>query len=148
MPNFLYTEREGGRMTTAAASEGRQVARGDSLSGPAFALFLKIAELWGLGPPEARVLLGSIPESTFYKYLKAPQTAHLSHDTLARISHLLGIYKAINLLLPRAESADAWVRRPNDAPLFKGRSALDYMLGGEFEDIAAVRRYLDAERGW
>jgi hypothetical protein len=135
-------------MTTAAASEGRQVARGDSLSGPAFALFLKIAELWGLGPPEARVLLGSIPESTFYKYLKAPQTAHLSHDTLARISHLLGIYKAINLLLPRAESADAWVRRPNDAPLFKGRSALDYMLGGEFEDIAAVRRYLDAERGW
>jgi uncharacterized protein (DUF2384 family) len=109
---------------------------------------LRIAELWRLGPAEGRVLLGSIPESTYYKYQKAPRTARLSHDTLARISHLLGIYKAINLLLPRAESADAWVRRPNVAPLFKGKSALEFMLGGEFEDIAAVRRYLDAERGW
>ena len=134
-------------MSVATRDDGH-AARGARLSAPAFALFLKIAELWGLAPAEARVLLGSIPESTFYKYIKAPHTAHLSHDTLARISHLLGIYKSINLLLPRAESADAWVRRPNAAPLFKGRSALEYMLGGEFEDIASVRRYLDAERGW
>jgi hypothetical protein len=132
----------------AAAAREDDPAKSARLASPAFALFLKIAELWDLTPLEARVLLGSLPESTFYKYQKAPQSAHLSHDTLARISHLLAIYKAINLLLPRAESADAWVRRPNDAPLFKGRSALDYMLGGEFEDIAAVRRYLDTQRGW
>ena len=118
------------------------------LSPPAFAVFQKIAALWELTPPEARVLLGGLPESTYFKYLKAPRTARLSHDTLGRISHVLAIYKALNLLLPRAESADAWVRRPNDAPLFKGRSALDYMLGGNFDDIAAVRRYLDMERGW
>jgi uncharacterized protein (DUF2384 family) len=118
------------------------------LSGPAFDVFLKIAALWELTPPEARVLLGGVPESTYFKYQKAPQTARLSHDTLGRISHVLAIYKALNLLLPRAESADAWVRRPNDAPLFKGRSALDYMLGGNFDDVAAVRRYLDTERGW
>jgi hypothetical protein len=134
-------------MRTAAAAED-DPAKSARLSGPAFQLFLNIAALWGLTPAESRVLLGSLPESTFYKYQRAPQAAHLSHDTLARISHLLAIYKAINVLLPRAESADAWVRRPNEAPLFKGRSALEYMLGGEFEDIAAVRRYLDAERGW
>jgi hypothetical protein len=136
-------------MTNAArARERGESAKTERLSGPAFALFLKIAELWALTPPEARVLLGSLPESTFFKYQKAPQNARLSHDTLARISHLLGIYKSINLLLPRTESADAWVRLPNDAPLFKGRSALEYMLGGEFEDIAAVRHYLDTQRGW
>jgi hypothetical protein len=135
-------------MTTATTLRDERGPSNERLSGPAFTLFLKIAELWGLAPAEARVLLGSLPESTFYKYQKAPQSARLSHDTLARISHLLGIYKALNLLLPRAESADAWVRRPNDAPLFKGRSALDYMLGGDFEDIAAVRRYLDTQRGW
>jgi hypothetical protein len=135
-------------MPTAATARKDDPATSERLSGPAFMLFLKIAELWALTPLEARVLLGSLPESTFYKYQKTPQTARLSHDTLARISHLLGIYKAINLLLPRAESADAWVRRPNDAPLFKGRSALDYMLGGDFEDIADVRRYLDTQRGW
>jgi hypothetical protein len=135
-------------MRTAAVARPEDPAKSARLSGPAFAAFLRIAELWGLSPAESRVLLGSLPESTFYKYQKAPESARLSHDTLARISHLLAIYKAINLLLPRAESADAWVRRPNDAPLFKGRSALKYMLGGEFEDIAAVRRYVDAERGW
>jgi hypothetical protein len=141
----LYNENA--TMTSSAAPR-EDAAKSARLSGPAFELFLKIAESWALTPAEARVLLGSLPESTFYKYQKAPGSAHLSHDTLARISHLLAIFKAINVLLPRAESADAWVRRPNDAPLFKGRSALEYMLGGEFEDIAAVRRYLDAERGW
>ena len=136
-------------MTISALIRDRDdAARAERLSGPAFTLFLKIAELWGLSAAESRVLLGGLPESTFFKYQKSPQSARLSHDTLARISHVLGIYKALNVLLPRAESADAWVRRPNDAPLFKGRSALDYMLGGEFEDIAAVRRYLDRERGW
>jgi hypothetical protein len=120
----------------------------EHLSGTALTLFLKIAALWQLTPAESRVLLGGLPESTFFKYQKSPQSARLSHDTLARISHVLGIYKSINMLLPRAEQADAWVRRANDAPLFKGRSALDYMLGGDFEDIAAVRRYLDTERGW
>jgi hypothetical protein len=136
-------------MTISALIRDRDdAAKTERLSGPAFALFLKIAELWKLTPAESRVLLGALPESTFFKYQKSPQSARLSHDTLARISHLLGIYKAVNMLLPRAESADAWVRQPNDAPLFKGRSALDYMLGGEFDDIAAVRRYLDAERGW
>ena len=136
-------------MPTAATRHAPEPApAGDRLAGPAFALFLKLAELWAIGPAEARVLLGGLAESTFYKYQKAPQSARLSHDTLARISHLLGIYKSINLLLPRTESADAWVRLPNDAPLFKGRSALGYMLGGEFEDIAAVRRYLDTQRGW
>jgi hypothetical protein len=135
-------------MPNAATARNDDPASSERLSGPAFTLFLKLAELWQLAPAEARVLLGGLPESTYYKYQKAPHSARLSHDTLARISHLLGIYKALNLLLPRAESADAWVRRPNDAPLFKGRSALDYMLGGEFEDVAAVRRYLDSERGW
>jgi uncharacterized protein (DUF2384 family) len=136
-------------MPTAAARTAQTgQPHSAALSGPAFAVFLKIAALWDLTPPEARILLGGLPESTYFKYQKAPQTARLSHDTLGRISHVLGIYKALNLLLPRAEAADAWVRRPNDAPLFKGRSALEYMLGGNFDDIAAVRRYLDAERGW
>ncbi len=93
-------------------------------------------------------MLGSIPESTFYRYAKAPFSAKLSRDTIERISHLVAIYKSINVLLPRSESADAWVRHNNDAPLFKGRSALSYMLSGSFDHIADVRRYLDAERSW
>ena len=45
------------------------------------------------------------------------------------------------------ERADAWVRKPNDAPLFGGDSALARMLGGQVADLFQVRQYLDAVRG-
>ncbi|MDQ6929312.1 MAG: MbcA/ParS/Xre antitoxin family protein [Candidatus Eremiobacteraeota bacterium] len=120
----------------------------ERLSSIALVTFFRIAGLWGLTALEQRTLLGSIPESTFYKWVKGPQSARLQRDQLDRVSHLLGIYKSINILLPRPESADKWVRRPNDAALFKGASALDYMLAGGLEHIVDVRRYLDSERGW
>ena len=51
------------------------------------------------------------------------------------------------ILLPVAERANEWIRKPNDAPLFAGRSALDRMLGGQVADLYVVRHYLDAQRG-
>lgn len=124
-------------------------AASERLSGAALRLFVSIAELWRLNVADQRTLLGGIAESTFFKYVKNPDAARLSRDTLDRISHVMGVFKAINILLPRHESADAWVRRPNDAAFFKGRSALDYMVkGGGLEHIVDVRRYLDGERSW
>lgn len=118
------------------------------LAPTAIRVFEKIADAWSLSSEERRVLLGDIPPSTYFKYKRAPQSAKLSRDTLDRVSHILGIFKAINILLPRKEAADVWLRRSNGAPLFKGRTALEYMLSGGFSAIADVRRYLDAERGW
>ena len=46
-----------------------------------------------------------------------------------RISYVLGIYRALQILLPEPERADAWVRRPNDAVPFGGRSALEARRG-------------------
>ncbi|MBC5814899.1 MAG: DUF2384 domain-containing protein [Candidatus Eremiobacteraeota bacterium] len=120
----------------------------EQLSGIALKTFFRIAGLWRLSPVEQRALLGSIPESTFYKWAKAPDTARLQRDQLDRVSHILGIYKSINILLPRHESADSWIKRPNEAALFKGHSALAYMLSGGLERIVDVRRYLDGKRGW
>jgi hypothetical protein len=60
---------------------------------------------------------------------------------------LLGIYKALQILLPDPQAADAWVRQPNQAPFFGGRSALERMLSGHVADLFVVRRYLDAQRG-
>lgn len=118
----------------------------ERLSSTALEAFFNLAEKWGLNAAEQRVLLGSPPESTFYKW-KATRQAKLGRDTLERISYLLGIYKALHILLPSNAAADAWVRKPNAAPLFGGRSALEHMLGGNVVDLADVRRYLDAERG-
>jgi hypothetical protein len=71
----------------------------------------------------------------------------LPKDTLERLSYIFGIYAALQVLLPRPDAADAWIRKPNAAPLFGGRSALDRMLSGQVGDLFLVRQYLDAQRG-
>ena len=143
-------------MPRASSSPARHVPaeRPDALAGPALRTFFRVAQAWGLGPGEQMRLLGDPPRSTFYKWREAAGTAgaggavaRLPRDVLERISYVLGIYKALQILFPDPARADAWVRRPNDAPLFGGRSALERMLSGNVADLYVVRRYLDGERG-
>lgn len=116
------------------------------LSGPALRTFFRIAELWRLSVDEQMALLGLTARSTYFKWKKHPDTV-LSKDTLERISYILGVYKALQILLPNEQAADEWIRRPNHAPLFGGRPALDRMVSGQVADLFVVRQYLDAQRG-
>ncbi len=109
--------------------------------------FARIAEAWGLSVDEQIRLLGEPARSTFFAWRKHPDKAGLSRDTLERLSNLLGIYKSLQILLPEPAAADAWIRKPNQALLFGGRSALDQMLAGNVSDLNLVRRYLDGARG-
>ena len=117
------------------------------LGGPALRAFFKLAEQWELRISDQRRLLGDPPESTFYKW-KRQQEGTLGRDVLERIRYLLGIYKDLQILFPDPKQADAWVRKPNDAPLFGGGTALERMLSGNVADLYVVRQYLDAQRGW
>ena len=107
----------------------------------------RIAEAWGLSVDEQLTLLGQPPRSTYFSWRKHPEKASLPRDTLERLSNLLGIYKSLQILLPDPAAADAWVRQPNSAPPFGGRSALQRMLAGNVSDLNLVRRYLDGVRG-
>lgn len=107
--------------------------------------YARIALQWGLTIDEQRRLLGEPPRSTFFAWRKLPDKASLPRDTLERLSNLLGIYKSLQILLPDAAAADAWVRKPNAA--FGGQSALAQMLAGNVSDLNRVRRLLDAARG-
>jgi hypothetical protein len=117
------------------------------LGGPALRAFFRIAQAWGLKSAEARRLLGDPPESTFYKW-KKQQDGAPTRDVIERISYVLGIFKALELLFPDPTRADAWIRKPNAALPFGGRSALERMLSGNVADLYVVRSYLDAQRGW
>jgi len=131
---------------TAPGRDAAKTASADRLSGPALRTFFRIADEWKLSSDEARTLLGSPPRSTFFVWKK---TGHgqLGRDTLERVSYILGIYKALQILLPDAAAADAWVRKPNAAPVFGGKPALERMLSGNVADLYVVRQYLDAWRG-
>ncbi|MGA8277711.1 MAG: MbcA/ParS/Xre antitoxin family protein [Rhodanobacteraceae bacterium] len=128
--------------TTSAASK----AATRDLSGPVLRTFFRIADLWRLTAGEQRHLLGDPPPSTFFKW-KQGHRGTLSRDVLERISYMLGIYKALEILLPAPERADAWVRTANTSPVFGGRAPLDRMLSGNVADLYVVRQYLDANRG-
>lgn len=109
--------------------------------------FFNLSQRWELTAAQERVLLGDPPTSTFFRWKASKHAARLGRDTLDRVSYLLGIHKALNILLPSAAAADQWVKKPNEAPLFGGQSALERMLSGSVVDLADVRRYLDAQRG-
>jgi hypothetical protein len=104
----------------------------------------RLVDLWGLTMEEVRVLLGQPSRARLYNW-KAGKIRGLPHDTLRRISYLLGIHKALQILYSEPALADAWIRRSNAA--FGGQSALERMLAGDVSDLAAVRAHLDAARG-
>ncbi|HBU28580.1 MAG: hypothetical protein A2X71_10755 [Thiobacillus sp. GWE1_62_9] len=133
--------------TPAHAVKAQNKPNSRDLSAAGLRAFFNIARDWGLNTDEQMVLLGTPGRSTFFKWKSAPESADLKRDTLERLSYLLGIYKALQVLLPSTAAADAWVKKPNTAPLFGGKSALDRMLGGNVADLVAVRQYLDARRG-
>ena len=116
-----------------------------TLAGPAIRTFENIADRWRLKPAERMALLGNIPQSTYYRLRRAPDNTTLTSDTLERISHVLGIYKALHVLFPSDEYADRWISEPNLE--FDSATAKHKMLAG-FTELVDVRRYLDAQRGW
>ncbi|HOL36949.1 MAG: DUF2384 domain-containing protein [Proteobacteria bacterium] len=109
--------------------------------------FERIAQAWGLTVDEQLRLLGQPPRSTYFAWRKHPGQASVPRDTLERLSDLLGIWKSLQILLPEPAAADAWLRKPNAAAGFGGRSALERMLAGNVSDLHFVRRYLDGVRG-
>ncbi len=130
-----------------AASEATDLkANSKRLSAAGLRAFVRLSELWRLSVAEQMRLLGLRSRSTWFKWRRDPDV-ELPPDTLERLSYLLGIYKALQLLFPDPQRADEWLRRPNDAAPFGGRSALERMLSGQVADLYVVRQYLDAERG-
>ena len=116
------------------------------LSAPALRTFFQIARRWDLSATEERALLGWPPASTFHKY-KAGDAGVLSFDTLTRVSLVLGIYKALQLLYADPAFADRWMRMPNANPLFAGTSPVALVAGSGLDGLFQIRRLLDARRG-
>lgn len=106
--------------------------------------FLRIASRWRIRDEDARQLLGGISSGSFYSLKKNPRT--LDQDTLTRISLLVGIFKALNILYS-SRLADAWVGLPNTNAMFRGHTPLAYMLRLGQPGMMHVRQLLDARRG-
>lgn len=127
----------------ASAALAKAPERKD-LSGPALRTFFRIADAWSLSENDQMHLLGLDKRSTFQSW-KRGAVATIPKDALERISYILGIYKGLQILLPK--TSREWVHKPNQSPLFGGKSALERMVSGNVADLYVVRQYIDAQRG-
>src|SRR5579862_9652619 len=71
------------------------------LSGSALKGFFRMASRWSLRDEDVRQLLGGVTNGPYYEMKKRPDDRVLDPDTLLRISYLLGIFKALNVLHSR-----------------------------------------------
>ena len=100
---------------------------------------------WRVRDEDARGLLGGVTNGPFYEMKRNPDRT-LDADRLTRISYLIGIFKALNVLHGE-ELADAWMHLPNSNRMFAGSAPLEYVARGGIPALDQLRRLLDARRG-
>jgi|SRR5581483_3480798 len=117
----------------------------ERLSRAAIPAFFKLIGAWQVRDEAARQLLGGVSNGVYYQ-LKRDRKKTLDQDKLTRISLLLGIFKALNILYSR-KLADAWINLANSNPMFEGEAPLSYVIRGGVPALVRVRQLLDARRG-
>jgi hypothetical protein len=127
----------------SATRERERTGLTDVVPGDALRGFFLIVDAWGVGAEDARILLGSPAERTYYAWRRG-NGVRVPADTLRRIGYIAGIYKALQILYSDPHQADGWIQRQNKA--FGDQTPLERMRGGDVVDLAAVRNYLDAAR--
>ena len=99
---------------------------------------------WSLTAAEMSALLG-LGDSSERQALHVVPLRELPPSFIERAAALIKIYELINTLLPVPGRADAWIREPNNAPAFEGRSALQVMIDSDIDGLRLVRDFLLAQ---
>ena len=120
-------------------------AERERLTPAAIRTFFNVMDRWSVRDEDARLLLGGVSNGAFYEMKKKPERV-FEADRLQRISYLIGIFKALNILHSE-QLADRWVQLPNSNRIFGGQTPLAYMMKGGLPALQTVRRLLDARRG-
>ncbi|MBA3295838.1 MAG: DUF2384 domain-containing protein [Acidobacteria bacterium] len=116
----------------------------ERLSAAGLGAFFNIMARWTVRDEDARALLGGMTNGPYYELKRNPDRV-LDIDRLTRVSLLIGIFKALNILHSEA-LADRWIHLPNTNRLFGGAAPLAYMMRGGVPALLTVRRLLDARR--
>jgi hypothetical protein len=133
------------RKTMSVAAPARKPI---TAKGPAVMRALpNVAREWGIRGQDMAQMLG-VPDSTYRRWKGQPERANLDLNQMERASYLLGIYKALRILLPDQDAIHHWLHSPNTNAVFQGQAPIDRLGAGQMADLMVVRQYLDAARGW
>ena len=108
--------------------------------------FFKISKLWKLNLKEEMRLLGIKSYQDLGKRRK--RKVVLSNLEIEMLGWILSIYADLYILFSNSEEArNGWMKRKNKAPMFQGKSAMEYIMEADLpmERILAVRNYLESQ---
>ena len=118
----------------------------------AFRVAVRTLSTWGFTHEESARALG-LESRTLYRYKRSGLSPRsISPDLVERVSYILGIEKALEILLggePEQEERDIqrWINSPSRAPLFGGSPPKRRLASGLVADLFQTREYLDGWRG-
>jgi uncharacterized protein (DUF2384 family) len=115
------------------------------LTPTALVAIVSLSKQWKVKSDEAASLVG-VSSSTWDRVVAGKWKQTLSQDQLMRVSALVGIFKALQLLFAD-DMADRWIGLQNSGPLFGNRTPIKTMLDGGIPTMLDVRRYVDGLRG-
>ena len=107
--------------------------------------YARVVAAWKLKNGEAAELIAVSPR-TWSRMKSLEWSGSLSKDQLARVSAIIGLYKALHLYFSD-ELADRWIALDNAGPTFAGKTPTEKMLDGGLPAIMETRDYVDALRG-
>lgn len=105
---------------------------------------INIFARWGVSDVQAATILGDIAPKTFRRWKKG-EYGRVNRDLADRLSHLIGIHKALRMIYAEPARGYAWMQRPNAT--FAGKTPVEVLLQGGMSDLERLRRYLDSVRG-
>lgn len=120
-------------------------------SGPCLREFFKISKAWKLNVKEEMRLLGVKSFQDLGKRRKGKVV--LNNIELERLGWVFNILGSLYFLFPdNSKARNSWMKKKNQAPLFQGKSAMQYIMEGDLpaERILEVRNYLryHAKNSW
>lgn len=104
---------------------------------------LNILDAWDVTPRDRMAILGC-DQDMYDRWIKTHELGETHEDTLERLSYVLGIWKALQILFPDQAAANTWIHRSNNSPVFNGKTPLSIMVKGRIEDLSLVRIFLDS----
>jgi len=139
-------------MNTSAINSISDLTQHHLIAGVQWISKMGSPERWNLTDDEIATLLGGISVESYNDIQQRAESSlpiTMTPDTVERLSLLLGIWKALQLLVPheRPELAFAWFNKSNSSPLLQNMSIKHYLLEkNTLESFYVVKDYLNSNR--
>ena len=106
-------------------------------------LFTNAIKIWNLSDDEAEAVLGGLSLQTLAQWAK-DHVEHLDQGHCDRLVRLILIHQGLRFVFDDPNKSYAWIYRP--APLFDGRTALEFMTDADLSELEWFHGWLKGVR--